>query len=97
MVSLLLSASLEKPTPENIFMFETNIYYSGKEISQTTRVVKSGKKVSWCFERAPKVNGMRIPIQKKEDRSQCTNYPGISLFSPRGQMHARNLEKDTAK
>ena len=37
--------------------------------------------------------GVIIPIFKKGDRKQCTNYRGISLFSLPGKVYAKCLER----
>jgi len=51
--------------------------------------------VAWKFGKTPKEwqTGVIIPIFKKGDRKQCTNYRGISLLSLRGKVYAKCLER----
>jgi len=55
--------------------------------------------VVWCSGKAPKDWQTRviIPMHKKGDRSECTNYRGISLLSLPGKVHAKYLNKDSTK
>jgi len=50
--------------------------------------------VAWCAGRARKDGqiGVIIPIHKKGDRSELTNYRGISLLSLSGKVYAKCLE-----
>ena len=51
--------------------------------------------VAWKLGKTPKdwQTGMIIPIFKKGDRKQCTNYRGISLLSLPGKVYAKCLER----
>ena len=64
---------------------------TGEGILWLTRVCQ----LVWKFGKTPRdwQTGVMIPIFKKEDRKQCTNYRGISLLSLPGKVYARCLEK----
>ena len=51
--------------------------------------------VAWKTGKTPKEwqTGVIIPIFKKGDRKQCTNYRGISLLSLPGKVYAKCLER----
>jgi len=55
--------------------------------------------VAWCAGRARKDGqiGVIIPIHKKGDRSELTNYRGISLLSIPGKVYAKHLKQDAEK
>ena len=70
--------------------YDKAIYVYG--IRWLTRVCK----VACGTEQAPNQWQTRviiIPIHKKEDKSKCTNYRGISLISVPGKVYAKCLEK----
>ena len=48
--------------------------------------------VSRCSGREPK-DWVIVPIHNKGDRSECTNYRGISLLSLPGKLYAKCLEE----
>ena len=53
------------------------------------------RQVAWKYGKTP-INwqtGVIIPIFKKGDRTQCTNYRGISLLSLPGKVYAKCLER----
>ena len=62
---------------------------TGEGILWLTRVCQ----VAWKFGKTPRdwQTGVIIPIFKKGDRKQCTNYRGISLLSYQGK-HTLNAE-----
>ena len=64
---------------------------TGEEILWLTRVCQ----VAWRFGKTPRdwQPGVIIPIFKKGDRKQCTNYRGISLLSLPGKVFAKCLER----
>ena len=64
---------------------------TGEIIRWLTRVCK----VTWKFGKTLRDwrTGVIIPIFKKEDRKQCTNYRGISLLSLPGKFYAKCLER----
>ena len=64
---------------------------TGEEIFWITRVCQVGRK----FGKTPKdwQADVIIPIFKKGDRKQCTNYRGISLLSLPGKVYAKYLER----
>ena len=67
---------------------------TGKGILWLTRVCQ----VAWKFGKTPRdwqtcLINLIIPIFKKEDRKQCTNYKGISLLSLPGKVYAKCLER----
>ena len=64
---------------------------TGKEILWLTRMCK----VTWKFGKTSRYwqTSVIIPIFKKEDRKQCTNYRGISLLSLPGKVYAKCLER----
>ena len=64
---------------------------TGEEILWLTRVCQ----VAWKFGKTPRdwQTCVIIPIFKKEDRKQCTNYKGISLLSLPGKVYAKCLER----
>ena len=51
--------------------------------------------VAWKLGKTPRdwQTGVIIPIFKKRDRKQCTNYRGISLLSLPGKVYAKCLER----
>ena len=51
--------------------------------------------VAWKLGKTPRdwQTGVIIPIFKKGDRKQCTNYRGISLLSLPGKVYAKCLER----
>ena len=63
----------------------------GEGILWLTRVCQ----VAWKFGKTTRhwQTGVIIPIFKKGDRKQCTNYRGISLLSLPGKVYAKCLEK----
>ena len=64
---------------------------TGEGILWLTRVCQ----VVWKFGKTPRdwQTGAIIPIFKKGDRKQCTNYRGISLLSLPGKVYAKCLER----
>ena len=64
---------------------------TGEGILWLTRVCQ----VAWKFGKPPRdwQTGVIIPIFKKGDRKQCTNYRGISLLSLPGKVYAKCLER----
>jgi len=54
---------------------------------------------AWCSGRALKgwQTGVIIPVHKKGDGSECTNYRGISLRTLPGKVYAKCLEKNATK
>ena len=64
---------------------------TGNGVLWLTRVCQ----VAWKLGRAPKdwQTGVIIPIFKKGDRKECTNYRGISLLSLPGKVYAKCLER----
>jgi len=57
-------------------------------------------KVAWYCGMAPndwQSDHPHTQEYKKGDRSECTNYPGISLLSLPGKLYAKWLENDSAK
>jgi len=54
---------------------------------------------AWKFGKTPKEwhTGMIIPIFKKGDQKQYTNYRGISLLSLPGKVYAKCLEVNAVK
>ena len=64
---------------------------TGEGILRLTQVCQ----VAWKFGKTPRdwQTGVIIPIFKKEDRKQCTNYRGISLLSLPGKVYAKCLER----
>ena len=64
---------------------------TGEGILWLTRVCH----VAWKFGKTPTdwQTGVIIPIFKKGDRKQCTNYKGISLLSFPGKIYAKCLER----
>ena len=64
---------------------------TGKGTLWLTRVCQ----VAWKFGKTPKdwQTGVIIPIFKKEDRKQRTNYRGISLLNLAGKVYAECLER----
>ena len=64
---------------------------TGEGILRLTRVCQ----VAWKFGKTPRdwQTGMIIPIFKKGDRKQCTNYRRISLLSLPGKVYAKYLER----
>ena len=64
---------------------------TGEGILWLTRVCQ----VAWKFGKTPRdwQTGVIIPIFKKGDRKQCTNYRGISLLSLPGKVYAKCLER----
>ena len=64
---------------------------TGEGILWLTRVCQ----VVWKFGKTPRdwQTGVIIPIFKKGDRKQCTNYRGISLLSLPGKVYAKCLER----
>ena len=53
------------------------------------------RQVAWKFCKTPRdwQTGVIIPIFKKGDRKQCTNYRGISLLSLPEKVYAKCLER----
>ena len=51
--------------------------------------------VAWRYGKAPRdwQSGVVIPVHKKGDKKECTNYRGISLLSLPGKVYAKCLEK----
>ena len=68
---------------------------TGEGILWLTRVCQVAKK----FGKTPQdwQTGVIIPIFKKRDRKQCTNYRGISLLSLPGKVYAICLEGNAEK
>ena len=64
---------------------------TGEGILWLTRVCQ----VAWKLGKTPRdwQTGVIIPIFKKGDRKQCTNYRGISLLSFPGKVYAKCLER----
>ena len=64
---------------------------TGKGILWLTRVCQ----VAWKLGKTPRdwQTGVIIPIFKKGDRKQCTNYRGISFLSLPGKVYAKCLER----
>ena len=64
---------------------------TGEGILWLTRVCL----VAWKLDKTPRdwQTGVIIPIFKKGDRKQCTNYRGISLLSLPGKVYAKCLER----
>ena len=64
---------------------------TGEGILWLTRVCH----IAWKFGKTPRdwQTGVIIPIFKKGDRKQCTNYRGISLRSLPGKVYAKCLER----
>ena len=64
---------------------------TGEEILWLTRVCQ----VAWKLGKTPRnwQTDVIIPIFKKGDRKQCTNYRGISLLSLPGKVYAKCLER----
>ena len=64
---------------------------TGEGILWLTRVCQ----VAWKLGKTPRdwQTGVIIPIFKKGDRKQCTNYRGISLLRLLGKVYAKCLEK----
>ena len=64
---------------------------TGEGILWLTRVCQ----VAWKLDKTPRdwQTGVIIPIFKKGDRKQCTNYRGISLLSLPGKVYAKCLER----
>ena len=64
---------------------------TGEGILWLTRVCQ----VAWKLGKTPRdwQTGVIIPIFKKGDRKQCTNYRGISLLSLPGKVYAKCLER----
>ena len=64
---------------------------TGEGILWLTRVCQ----VAWKFGKTPRdwQTGVIIPIFKKGDRKQCTNYRGISLLSLPWKVYAKCLER----
>ena len=64
---------------------------TGEGILWLTRVCQ----VAWKFGKSPRdwQTGVIIPIFKKGDRKQCTNYRGISPLSFPGKVFAKCLER----
>ena len=64
---------------------------TGEGILWLTRVCQ----VVWKLGKTPRdwQTGVIIPIFKKGDRKQCTNYRGISLLSLPGKVYAKCLER----
>ena len=70
---------------------EDEIRPTGEGILWLTQVCQ----VVWKFSKTSKdyQTGVIIPIFKKGDRKQCTNYRGISLLSLPGKVYAKCLER----
>ena len=64
---------------------------NGEGILWLTRVCQ----VAWKLGKTPEdwQTGVIIPIFKKGDRKECTNYRGISLLSLPGKVYAKCLER----
>ena len=64
---------------------------TGEGILWLTRV----RQVAWKLGKTPRdwQTGVIIPIFKKGDRKQCTNYRGISLLSLPGKVYAKCLDR----
>ena len=64
---------------------------TGEGILWLTRVCQ----VAWKFGKTPRdwQSGVIIPIFKKGDRKQCTNYKGISLLSLPGKVYPKCLQR----
>ena len=64
---------------------------TGEGIFWLTRVCQ----VAWKFGKTPRdwQTGVIIPIFKKADRKQCTNYSGLSLLSLPGKVYAKCLKR----
>ena len=69
----------------------TLIALTGEGILWLTRVCQVASK----FRKTPRdwQTGVIIPIFKKRNRKQCTNYRGISLLSLPGNLYAKCLER----
>ena len=70
---------------------EDEIRPTGEGILWLTQVCQ----VVWKFSKTSRdwQTGVIIPILKKGDRKQCTNYRGISLLSLTGKVYAKCLER----
>ena len=68
---------------------------TGEGILWLTRVCQ----VAWKLGKTPRdwQTGVIIPIFKKGDRKQCTNYRGISLLSLPGKVYAKALKGNAEK
>ena len=55
--------------------------------------------VAWKLGKTPRdwQTGVILPIFKKGDHKQCTNYRGTSLFSLQGKVYAKSLERKCRK
>ena len=64
---------------------------TGEGILWLTRVCQ----VAWKLGKTPRdwQTGVIIPIFKKGDRKQCTNYRGISLLSLPRKVYAKCFER----
>ena len=65
--------------------------FNGEGVCWLTKVFQ----VAWKLEKTPKdlQTGVIIPIHKKGDRKECTNYRGISLLSLPEKVDAKCLER----
>ena len=79
-----------KATAEDEIRPEILKALTGEGIFWLTRVCQ----VAWKFGKTPRdwQTGVIIPIFKKGNRKQCTNYRGISLLSLPGKVYAKCLE-----
>ena len=68
---------------------------TGEGIPWLTRVCE----VAWKFGKTPRdwQTGVIIPIFKKGDRKQCTNYKGISLLSLPDKIYAKYRKRKCRK
>ena len=68
---------------------------TGEGILWLTRVCQ----VAWKFGKTPRdwQTGVIIPIFKKGDRKQCTNYRGIPLLNLPGKVYAKSFERKFRK
>ena len=81
----------EKAAGEDEIRLELLKTLTGEGILWLTRVCQ----LAWKFNKTPRnwQTGVIIPIFKKEDRKQCTNSRGISLFSLPGKVYAKCLKR----
>jgi len=69
--------------------------WNAQSVESRSYLAKSSTLRAWCFGRAPKdwQTGVIIPLHRKGDMSECTNYWGVSLLSLPVKRCAKSLEK----